>query len=1106
MANKSIFEDELILPGVITEVVNDYNAGYDTSEFGTTDAVTIIGTAFNGPVGIPIPIFSPEYAKQAFGGSFDSLTRREASLVPEIYDAWDRGCRTIYAIRVSGKDMYKDYEFAIESNLKLRVSGKYPYNENKKCFFFFDAKQGNSIEPGCIKIYKPADRTTVQEKLQGVVDNINSVLVNEINLNNYNITKSSKLIDLLDLFNNNSQNNVLRLSVVDADGVELTSSAKEVQLLNVGDVFPGVYTICKAENAEGVIAKTNIKVKAINNLEAEKPYNAFNESIWKQIIINTDVCQPYPLFAPEYNDFKNCYPHLVIDQEYECYKRVNFLDQMVVNDDIDYEEVELDPFELYQKLGKGFVRTAKVEQKAANKFKVVIPNEDDANRVVGIKDGIYSILENHKSDYTVLAGVTAETPIIGKLPRKDEFKVVDRENIDIKEMMEDGTVGKTILQVKIDKESNDFSMAADYKIEIHADELDTIDHDYIVNNISPVRYKRVPVLGRKHVNKLFEGIKQGQLALVIDDDIDLDNIVQVIPAVPEHYEVYDIVEHGENVVLYEVVEEVQDVSKEVAAAQVPEFMVGDMLILVPEKPEETKILSDNDGIVDFEEIKAGIGAGELYEFNAKIKKFVRCENNTLGIGVPGSEEYDCARVLVQVGDLLVAFKQDEEDLAKFVIDENALGNENEVYPFIIADRIVYSTAISATNKTAEDMIIYDSDGHALKDEDGHILIYEPENPMIMPFMALKDLAAGMLKEEEFTIIAAEEDMPKLPCDISDNMTMVNIFSNEIEFSSQEEMIQKFNISDQIKGRFEFMLAINSAAYDELPEHLSGRGLSRKEEVRYDTSLYIPYTTTDNFARHLAQHCLYTQLKTYPTHGIIGCDKLTGVNLATIAQRVDDICKFDFDLYAKKDNGNYMYDSNNEPYAIGRCVSIVFMQYAVGTGDGYNYTSGGAAGYAGMVASLPIDRSSTNQPIAIKEMSYELSNYQLGRLNSKGIVCAKNSTNNGIVIVDGITQAPVTSAYRRLSAAKTINAVDKILRNVLEPYIGLMDSLTTRNSMNTAIKSALNDLKDVIIKDYKFKIYTDSSNGNLGVIRIDYVLIPLNEIREIRNRVEITDQF
>ena len=1104
MANKSIFDDELILPGVITEVINDYNAGYDTSEFGTTDAVTIIGTAFNGPVGIPIPIFSPEYAKQAFGGSFDSATRREASLVPEIYDAWDRGCRTIYAIRVSGKEMYKDYEFAIETDLKLRVSGKYPFNGNKKCFFFFDAKQENTISPGVIKIYKPADRTTVQEKLQGVVDNINSVLVNEINLENYSITKSSKLIDLLDLFNNNSKNNVLRLSIVDADGVELTSSSKEVQLLNVGDLFPGVYTICKAENAADVIAKTDVKIELINDLNKDKPYTVFNEAIWKKLIINTDVAKPYPLFG-DYNSFKNCYPNLVIDQDYECYRRVNFLDLMVVNDDVDYEEVELDPFDLYQKLGKGFVRTAKIEQKAAGKYKVVIPNEDDANRVVGINDGIYSILENHKSDYTVLAGVTAETAIVGKLPKKDAFRVVDRENVDIKELKDDGSNGNVILQVKVQKDANDFSIVSDYKFAIHADELDTIDHNYVVNNISPVRYKRVPVLGKKDVNKVFEGLKQGQLALVIDDQVELDNLFQIIPAVPEHYEVFDVAVHGENVFKFTVVEQVEDVLTEVALEDVPEFQVGDVVVLIPEVPEEKVAISDGDGMVDFNEIKAGIEFGELYEFNAKMKKFVRADNNVLGIGVHGQEGYECARVLVQLGDLIVAFRQDEEDVAKFVLADNALGGE-EIYPFLIADNVVYSTSIAVTNETAEDLLIYDQDGHALKDEDGHFLLYEPENPLIMPFMALKDLAEGLLKEEEFTIIAAEEDIPKLPCALSDNMTFINVFSNEIEFSSQEEMVQKFNESTQIKGRFEFMLAAASSAYDELPDHLVGRGASRKDQFRYDTSLYVPYTTTDNFARHLAQHCLYTQLKTYPTHGIIGCDKLSGVNLATIAQRVDDICNFDFDLYAKKDNGNYMYDSNNEPFPIGRCVSVVFMQYAVGTGDGYNYTSGGAAGYAGMVSSLPIDRSSTNQSIAINELSYELSNYQLGRLNGKGIVCAKNSTNKGVVIVDGITQAPVTSAYRRLSAAKTINAVDKILRSVLEPYIGLMDSLTVRNSMNTAIKSSLNDLKDILIQDYKFKIYTDSSNGNLGVIKIDYILIPLNEIREIRNQVEITDKF
>ena len=158
----------------------------------------------------------------------------------------------------------------------------------------------------------------------------------------------------------------------------------------------------------------------------------------------------------------------------------------------------------------------------------------------------------------------------------------------------------------------------------------------------------------------------------------------------------------------------------------------------------------------------------------------------------------------------------------------------------------------------------------------------------------------------------------------------------------------------------------------------------------------------------------------------------------------------------------------------------------------------------MVSALPIERSSTNQSFDIDDMSFELSNYQLGRLNMKGIVCAKNTNNNGIVIVDGITQAPKSSAYRRLSTSKTINTVDKVLRNTIEPYIGLVDSLSTRNSLNTAIKSTLDTLKNVIINDYKFKIYADESGGNLGVIRVDYVIVPLNEIREVRNRVEISD--
>ena len=34
-------------------------------------------------------------------------------------------------------------------------------------------------------------------------------------------------------------------------------------------------------------------------------------------------------------------------------------------------------------------------------------------------------------------------------------------------------------------------------------------------------------------------------------------------------------------------------------------------------------------------------------------------------------------------------------------------------------------------------------------------------------------------------------------------------------------------------------------------------------ISYDYDMYIPYRTVDNFARQLAQHCTYTELKTTP---------------------------------------------------------------------------------------------------------------------------------------------------------------------------------------------------------------------------------------------------
>ena len=1034
MAMKSIFEDELILPGVITEIVNDYIAGYDTSEFGTTDAVTIVGTAFNGPVGVPVPVFSPEYAKYMYGEAFDSATRREASLIPEIYDAWDRGCRTIYAVRLSGKDMYKDYELALESNLMLRVSGQFPCNENKECYMLYKVQQG-SVGAGTIRLYKPATRTTVQEKLQGVVNNVNSILVTEFNLEANGITKGTRLIDLINKINSLNANNVITLSIVNKDGVVMTEADKEVQMLNVGDLFPGIYTLGRDKVGEGIDPKTNIEIV---RTKVSAPYSNFKDAVWRKLVINTDVKQPYPLCSDDFNDFKSSLKSIVADSDFDFLKKIGLIDRLAVKDDVDYEEVDLDPFDIYCRLGKGFVKTAKIQKKVKGdrvSFKVVQPDEDDKNRVVGLNDGIYSVLENHKSDYIVLAGISAETVINNVLPRKEEFKVVNPGSVSLIDM----NAGDVVLRANCKVDAKNFNRIVDYDLSIrNVDSSELIqkilNHDLILNNLSPQKFLRVPVIAESELAKEFDDVPADTIALAINTT----------------------------------------------------------------------------------DPNVGINQGQLVRFNAKRKMFDVIDFDLLGIGAKGDANYVSPKLLVQIRQSLKVFKQSETD-GVYVVDDNPTQEELPdgsftSYNFMVATAGTYANVYFVPLGDVDDGIentlllaLRDIDNAIQKDVDGCILTCKLDADSITPLISLKDLADGALLEEEFTICCMEQDIPKLPAEgISENETFVGIYSNEITFCSQEEMIGIINNLSFIKDKFVFELANSVNALEELPDYLYGSNFNRAEEFVYDEDMYIPYTTNDNFARHLAQHCLYTQLKTYPTHGVIGCSKLAGINLSTIAQRIDDICNFEFDLYAKKDNGNYMLDSDNEPYPLGRCISITFMQYTVGTGTSYNYVSNGAAGYAGMVSALPIERSSTNQPINVGDISFELSNYQLGRLNTKGIVCCKNTTTNGVVVVDGITQAPRTSAYRRLSTSKTINAVDRVLRTAIEPYIGLVDSLSTRNSLNTAIKSALNSLVDVIINDFKFKISTDASGGNLGVIRIDYVIVPLNEIREVRNRVEISD--
>ena len=938
MATTGIFDNDLILPGVITEIIPDYAQDYDTSEFGSTESVTIIGTAFNGPVGKVVPIFSPEHAKYIFGDSFDAKTRREANLVPEIYDAWGRGCRTIYAIRVSGKEIYKDYQFATETKLKLRVSGIFPSNENKDVFLNYAANQSENSDAGVIRIFKPADRANMREKMQGLVLNQSEMLITDIKLAGYGITKDSRLVDVINIVNGAESNNVLRLAIVDENGADVTASSKEAQSLCVGVMFPGVYTIGRDKAAEGVTVKTQVDYVLASKA---KPHTNYREAIWKELNVNSDVNTEFPLFAKAINDLSALLPTSA-DINGEWLKAVGMIDKIAIKNKVDYEEVELDEFDLYQRLGSGYAQTAQiVALKGAmdshvRGYKVTVPDSNNVNRVIGIEDGIYSMLENHSTNYTVLASANAETKISGKLPRKDVFK--KRKAGTFK--LSDNSVQVIEIATKINEK--DFSDSKAVKIVIKSVE-EAIDQAAILKNLD------TSIKARRIVGIKTEG--------------------------------------------------------ETAAAKYAE--------------------------------------GTLVAVNgASLKKVVK--------GTLTPESVD-GYFLADTDDGLKLYNCVEGTLSEHSAEE---GN-----------------AIIATNGQYAN--VYQRNGSE---------IYEP-------ISTLAEIANTEL-DEDYTLCHVE--------DLATGLT-VNIFSTEAQWMTFGELVDRLNENEVFAKLFKASALKPDVEVGSL---VQGTGQD-KGEIYFDTTMYVPYTTTDNFARHLAQHCVYTSLKTFPTHGIIGCAKLNGVNLSTIADRVNEILALDLDLYAKRPNGNNMLNNNNMPHPIGRAISIPFVQYTVTTGNGYNYVSNGAAGYAGMVSTLDADKSSTNQPINLPTLAFELSNYQLSKLTGKGIVTVKTTT-QGTVVTDGVTMAPVDSAYRRLSTTKVINVVDAALREVIEPYIGSQDNLATRNSLQTAITSRLNKLKEKLISYYKFNIISDSSAARLGIIKVQYVVIPYNEIKEVRNTLSVQE--
>lgn len=999
----SVFDQELILPGVVTDIISDYNNGYDTSKFGTTDSVVVIGTAFNGPVGRPVKIYSPEHAKYVFGSAFDFNKRREATLVAEIQDAWDRGCRTIYAVRVSGKEIYKDFQLASDADCKLRVSGIFPNNDNKNVFFEFDAidtlsEVANGTEAS-IRIYKPATRATIEEKMLGRVIKENSILVNSVSLrSNWNVSEGTRLVDFIKLFNEYRYNNVLRLSIVDVDGNDITETPL-AQGLAFGDMFAGIYFIGRDKNSNKIIAKTEVDTKFVPEEDRHTIYENFSGNVFKTLKVNTDVTKDLPIYHKDVTQLNRLIDKV---EDVTMVKLFDFLsipgkvDLIWPTDKVDYEEVRIEDFDMYKRLGSGFATSAKIieTKEGTGVYKVVeVTAENDQNRVVPINDGIYSMLENLRADYRVLTGKYADTPIKGLLPKKSEFLVSNPKSSSI--------FSETIKVVpKLDR--TDLStVAKEYQFT-----LKTLSEDATILSSDAT----IESLYKKNGSYIVSEYAFEAADIKTLDVKEFENGDLVISA-GIMYKVLD----GKFVELKDM------------AIYKSEF--ADKLVVTQEKIYEVDPSSTSSlAFISLLDI-ATLGGAKYMSVNVK-GQIVLFE-----ITVNGSVVQTIVPVAT-LNDVLA------ESSSMFTV----------IVPAIDTNKVVNNVEIRALNLEATSL--------------GELIVQMNEDTTLGEKFEF-DLDPNLEEAVRYIAVLATATNPDAVFDVPVNDVVV-VDSNKVNSATG-----------------------NPAIID--------RGMPV-----YDKSLYVPFKTSDNFARHLAQHCIYTGMKTAPTHGVIGCSKLITTNLKTISDRVDRLVALDLNLYAKRPNGNDMLDKTNLPYPIGRAISVTFFQNNIETGDNYSYVGVGASAYAGMVSTLPIDQSSTSQRINVASTNFELTNYQLGRLTQAGYVTVKNSYTQGYVITDGVTMAPVTSPFRRLAVARIVNGIDEAIRAAAEPFIGKQNHLANRNSLQTAIKSVLDKMLNQLIEKYDFKLVVDKSAERMGVIEIEYAIIPIYEIREVRNKLAVRD--
>lgn len=187
--------------------------------------------------------------------------------------------------------------------------------------------------------------------------------------------------------------------------------------------------------------------------------------------------------------------------------------------------------------------------------------------------------------------------------------------------------------------------------------------------------------------------------------------------------------------------------------------------------------------------------------------------------------------------------------------------------------------------------------------------------------------------------------------------------------------------------------------------------------------------------------------------------------------------------------------------VGRHVAVIACELKpVNYPTAWGYANG-ATTFAAAISRMasftsPVNKTAYN----VASIRYNPTRTQQLNLSDNGVNCIALNFNKIPTFVEGLTMAAATSDYTRVSTMRIVTEAALLVRQVCQKFIGEASTIQTRNSMETAITSALRGMQQLgALLDSDFAVsYVPAENKAL----IDLVLTPAFELKNIEVQVAI----